>query len=113
MDKIIRSSKHLNYVRSLPCLISQQGQSQACHIRILTDGGTSIKPSDFYVLPFIYKYHRMQTEMGELSFYKFFNINPFKSALELTKSSPCSKVRKHKLLLEERMWTFGRLHKDI
>lgn len=114
MKNIIRSPKHLNYIRSLPCYISEQEPSQACHIRILSDGGTGLKPSDYYTLPFIHQYHKMQTDIGEQTFYAKFNINPFTLAKDLVIMSPCKKVNNEVVIkqLEERAKTYARIYKD-
>ena len=113
MKNIIRSAKHLNFIRKQPCFISGQ-KSQACHIRLLTDGGTGLKPSDFYVLNFIYQYHKMQTDLGEQTFYKKFNINPFTLAKELVIISPCKKVNNREVLhlLDIRAKTYARIYQD-
>ena len=114
MKNIIRSVKHLNYIRSLPCYISEQKPSQACHIRILSDGGTGLKPSDYLTLPFTYQYHKMQTDIGEQTFYEKFDINPFTLAKELVIMSPCKKVNNEVVIkqLEERAKTYARIYKD-
>ena len=114
MKNIIKSTKHLNFIRSLPCYISEQTPSQACHIRILSDGGTGLKPSDYYTLPFIHQYHKMQTDIGEQTFYNKFNINPFTLAKELVIISPCKKVNNDAVIkqLEERAKTYARIYKD-
>lgn len=111
---MLRSVKHLNFVRSLPCFISDQTPSQACHIRILTDGGTGLKPSDYFVLPFTYHYHKMQSDIGELRFYKKFNINPFYVAKNIINLSNCKKVNNNevKQILEERAKIYEGLHKN-
>tara|TARA_R110000824_G_C15104432_1_gene666564 strand:- start:468 stop:803 length:336 start_codon:yes stop_codon:yes gene_type:complete len=108
-----RSIKHLNYIRKKACLISQQYESQACHIRILSDGGTGLKPSDYCVLPFNYYYHKMQTDIGELTFYKKFNINPYEFAIFYAINSPCKKITKeHIEYLKERKSVYERLHQN-
>tara|TARA_R110002153_G_scaffold113629_1_gene255948 strand:+ start:5611 stop:5958 length:348 start_codon:yes stop_codon:yes gene_type:complete len=109
---MIRSVKHLNFVRSLDCYISDQTPSQACHIRILTDGGTGIKPSDYFVLPFTYQYHKMQSDIGELRFYQKFNINPFILAKNIIMLSNCLKVNNNevKQILLERAKIYGNLY---
>jgi len=114
MKKIIRSTKHLNFIRSFPCYISEQTPSQACHIRILSDGGTGLKPSDYYTLPFIYQYHKMQTDIGEQTFYNKFDINPFTLAKELVIISPCKKVNNDAVIkqLGERAKTYARIYQD-
>jgi hypothetical protein len=114
MKQIIRSTKHLNFIRSLPCYISEQTPSQACHIRILSDGGTGLKPSDYFTLPFTYQYHKMQTDLGEQSFYAKFNINPFIVAKDLVIISPCNKVNNEAVIkqLEEGAKTYARIYQD-
>ena len=111
-EPMIRSVKHLNFVRSLSCYISDQTPSQACHIRILTDGGTGIKPSDFYVLPFTYHFHKMQSDIGELNFYKKFNINPFQVAKSIIMLSNCKQINNTNIIdiIEERSKLYERLH---
>jgi hypothetical protein len=54
----------------------------------------------------------MQTDLGEVSFYQKFNINPFTLAKELVIMSPCKKVNKPEIiqLLLERAKTYGRLY---
>jgi len=113
MKNIIRSAKHLNFIRKQPCFISGQ-KSQACHIRLLTDGGTGLKPSDFYVLNFSYMYHKMQSDIGEARFYKKFNINPFILAKDLVIMSDCKKVNDRLILhlLDERAKTYARVYQD-
>lgn len=114
MKNIIRSTKHLNYIRSQPCMIGQMAGSQACHIRILTDGGTGIKPSDFYILPMEYRYHKISHDIGEARFYKEWQINPFIYAQMYVKMSPCNKVNNEAVIkqLEERAETYARIYQD-
>ena len=64
-----RSEKHLKFVRSLPCIVCAGMPCDAAHIRVFTDGGTSLKPSDHYTVPLCRKHHRMQHHIGELSFW--------------------------------------------
>tara|TARA_B100000424_G_scaffold100984_1_gene75821 strand:+ start:1456 stop:1794 length:339 start_codon:yes stop_codon:yes gene_type:complete len=111
---MIRSAKHLNFVRSLTCFISEQTPSQACHIRILTDGGTGMKPSDCFVLPFTYHYHKMQSDIGEINFYKKFNINPFNVAKSIIMLSNCKQINNTEVikLMEERSKTYERIYQD-
>ena len=64
-----RSEKHLKFVRSLPCMVCACMPSQAAHIRMFTDGGTSLKPSDHYTVPLCHKCHQEQHRIGELAFW--------------------------------------------
>jgi hypothetical protein len=50
-QKRIRDRAHLNFIKTLPCCMCGAPQSDPAHIRLGTDGGTGLKPSDNYVLP--------------------------------------------------------------
>jgi len=114
MKNIIRSAKHLQYIRSQPCMIGQMSGSQACHIRLLTDGGVGLKPSDCYVLAMEYRYHKMSHDLGEVRFFKEWRINPFIYAKMYVKMSPCNKVNNKEVLslLDERINTYARIYQD-
>jgi hypothetical protein len=75
---------------------------------------TGLKPSDYLTLNFTYQYHKMQTDLGEQSFYAKFNINPFTLAKELVIISPCNKVNNEAVIkqLEERAKTYARIYQD-
>ena len=68
-QETIRNKEWLNEVRNMPCVVCQFDKSDPAHIRIGTDGGTSKKPSDKYVLPLCHEHHEMQHRMGEKSFW--------------------------------------------
>ncbi len=107
-----RSIKHINFIRQQPCCISGQEDVQACHIRVLSDAGISLKPSDF-VIPMSYEYHRMQHDIGEIRFYQKFGINPYDLSLYYAKISPCKKITmKHLDYLEERKKIYARLYQN-
>lgn len=67
---IIRSAKHLAFIRTLPCIRTGRLGVDAAHIRKGTDGGIGIKPSDCWVVPLCSEQHRRQHQIGELSFFK-------------------------------------------
>tara|TARA_Y100000401_G_scaffold112259_1_gene111480 strand:- start:14 stop:388 length:375 start_codon:yes stop_codon:yes gene_type:complete len=114
MKNIIRSPKHLNFIRKQPCIITGQ-KAQACHIRILTDGGTSLKPSDFFAYSLCPELHKQQHILGEITFYHKWQINPFKVAKDLVKMSDCKKVNNLQIIaiLQERAKTYGRIYQDF
>ena len=114
MKNIIRSAKHLNFIRKQPCIITGE-KGEACHIRILSDGGTSIKPSDFYCISLHTDLHRQQHYLGEISFYQKWSINPFTIAKNLVTMSDCKKVNTKSIihLLDERAKTYGRIYQNI
>ncbi len=64
-----RSKKHLEFIRSLPCIRCGCSPSQAAHIRKGTDGGISLKPSDNFTVPLCHKHHQEQHKLGEVSFH--------------------------------------------
>lgn len=86
-----RSSKHLKWVRFLPCILVGDGECmgpvEAAHVRKGTDGGMGEKPSDIFVLPLCQWHHRVQHMVGEVSFHE--GSDPIKRALELAVESPC------------------------
>ena len=107
---LYRSKKHLDFIRNQTCIISYVEDVQACHIRILSDGGVGLKPSDFEI-PMSYKYHRLQHDIGELNFYKKFCINPYEIALYYAKFSPCKRITEdHIKYLIGRKELYARLH---
>lgn len=114
MKNIVRSANHLNFIRSQPCIVTGQ-KSVACHIRILSDGGTSIKPSDYFCINLCNDLHRQQHILGEITFYQKWSLNPFKIAKDLVLMTHCKKVKNDIIihLLEERAKTYGRLYQDI
>jgi hypothetical protein len=66
---MIRSKKHLDFIRSLECVICSAPNPQAAHLRIRTDGGTGLKPSDCYTTPLCAWCHRHQHDHGEKTFW--------------------------------------------
>jgi hypothetical protein len=66
----VRSPKHLDWVRDLPCAVCGQNQqpNDPAHVRRGTDGGTGLKPSDCWVIPLCHPHHFEQHTVGELTF---------------------------------------------
>ena len=66
----VRSRAHLDWVRTLPCAACGQSwrDSDPAHVRIGTDGGTGLKPSDRWVVPLCHPHHAEQHRIGERSF---------------------------------------------
>lgn len=70
MKTITRDSKHLKFIRTLPCCVCLRMDTvQAAHIRKNTDGGMGLKPSDRYVTPLCYECHSRQHSRGEVTFW--------------------------------------------
>ena len=67
---MIRDSKHLKFIRSLPCCACLKTFTvQAAHIRKGNDGGTGLKPSDCYTVPLCADCHLTQHSEGEVTFW--------------------------------------------
>src|SRR5262245_43024431 len=85
-----KSETHLDFVRSLPCVICGDNTStEAAHIRM---GDASIakrptgmgeKPSDIWAVPLCGRCHRGQHSVGESAFWTAHGIDPIKVALAL------------------------------
>ncbi len=64
----MRSPKHLNFIRSLPCTLCG-AKAEAAHIRMGTKGGTGFKPSDCHTVPLCHEHHAEQHRIGETRFW--------------------------------------------
>lgn len=80
-----RNPAHLDFIRSLPCLkCGAPAPSEAAHIRIGTDGGTGLKPSDKFAAPLCHRCHiAEQHQRGERSFWGELGIDPLDVAARL------------------------------
>jgi hypothetical protein len=71
---VIRSEQHKAFVRSLPCAVRNldcDGPIEAAHVRMGSDGGTGMKPSDCYIVPLCHYHHNHeQHRLGERVFWK-------------------------------------------
>lgn len=67
--------KHRAWIGTLPCIKCGRHPCDAAHVRIGTDGGTSLKPSDRFTVPLCRDCHRSQHE-GEVSFWAELGIDP-------------------------------------
>lgn len=67
--KIIRAPKWLDVVRTMPCVITGARPVVPAHIRWNSDGGTALKPSDDRVVPLTDEMHKLQHQIGELTFW--------------------------------------------
>lgn len=66
---MIRDKHHLEFIRDLPCCKCLKCPSDPAHIRIGTDGGTGLKPSDCWVVPLCRECHSKQHMNGERTFW--------------------------------------------
>jgi hypothetical protein len=81
----VKSDKHLNFVRGLPCLVCHDNTStEAAHVRHSCmeagkrQSGKSEKPDDKWVLPLCGRHHRAQHAMNEKEFWLTVGIDPLK-----------------------------------
>lgn len=69
---MIRDEKHLKFIRRLPCVTCNRGNSQAAHIRKGSGAGIGQKPDDSRVVPLCDKCHHTQHNKGEITFWRLF-----------------------------------------
>lgn len=81
----VKSDKHLNFVRGLPCLVCHDPTStEAAHVRYSCleagkrQSGKSEKPDDKWALPLCGRHHRDQHNMPEREFWLTVGIDPIK-----------------------------------
>lgn len=87
----IRNASHLRWIRGFEC--SAKGslctdRIEAAHVRTGTDGGTSVKPSDSWVIPLCWFHHAEQHQIGEARFEKKHCIDMRATAVALWAKSP-------------------------
>lgn len=90
----IRSRAHLQWVRGHVCAIDSdqcEGKVEAAHVRIGTDGGMGVKPSDTYAIPLCHFHHDQQHRLGERSFEAQHKISMLRIAEDLVRRSPSVK----------------------
>ena len=87
-------SKHLKFIRELPCVIcTDTTRTEACHIRYsdsryLKLTGSGEKPDDMWTVPMCNRHHKEQTAMGEgPKFWERYGFDPHALALMLHKHS--------------------------
>ena len=79
-----RRAQHLAFVRQLSCVAcGKAAPSEAAHVRLGTDGGAGIKPSDRYSVSLCTSCHELQHRFGELRFWSVLSIDPLNVAMRL------------------------------
>lgn len=95
---------HRAWVRGHECcvceaygMLTNRGRIEAAHVRLGTDGGTSLKPHDMWVISLCSYHHEIQHQYGEASFALYFQRAFPKGlkarALEFAEKSPVAEVR--------------------
>lgn len=108
----IRSPAHRAWVRGHICCASSStttgdrircdGPIECAHVRIGTDGGTGIKPSDIWTVPLCKAHHAEQHAIGEPAFERKYQINLKRIAEDLARKSKALKRLAHeRRILEE------------
>jgi len=96
---IIHSVKHQKFVASFPCVVcGNDTQVQCCHIRSIPKVGNVGKGirDDRFCIPMCFTCHTQQHLIGELEFFKKYNINPILISMKLASISPCIKINQAK-----------------
>ena len=79
-----RRAQHLAFVRQISCVAcGKAAPSEAAHVRLGTDAGVGIKPSDCYSVSLCTSCHELQHRFGELRFWSVLRIDPLSVALRL------------------------------
>jgi hypothetical protein len=79
-----RRAQHLAFVRQISCVAcGKAAPSEAAHVRLGTDAGVGIKPSDRYSVSLCTSCHELQHRFGELRFWSVLRIDPLSVALRL------------------------------
>lgn len=88
--KAHRNIKYLNWLREQKCVVSGKKAQCAHHIRLGTNGGTSIKPSDYFCIPLRNEFHttggRALHIIGEETFLEEFKLDKKLLFIEFMKS---------------------------
>jgi len=73
-----RNTGYLIWLRKQNCIISGDKAQCAHHIRLGTNGGSALKPSDYFCVPLLNSFHTTGSEaihiIGEATFFDFFDI---------------------------------------
>lgn len=88
-DERRRFPGHRAWVRGHHCCACGTGAGIQCaHVRDGTDGGTGMKPSDWWTISLCADCHRQQHEIGEKAFEAIWGINMKALAAEFARKSP-------------------------
>jgi hypothetical protein len=89
--------RHRRFVRGHKCsnphCYSPLAAVQFAHVRHETDGGTGVKPSDWWGISLCAHCHKWQHDIGEPAFERFTGLNLKKLAMEFARNSPDTAMR--------------------
>ena len=84
-----RFPAHCSFVRQHACCAcGSKAAIEVAHVRTGTDGGTGLKPGDWWTISLCHECHARQHQIGEASFEKQAGIDMKYLALEFVKASP-------------------------
>lgn len=100
-------NRHRRYIRSLECSVKncacqyrigiwenpEHRRIECAHVRTGTDGGTGLKPSDWWTIPLCAVRHREQHNVGEGTFERVYGLDMKAIALALARKSPDTAMR--------------------
>jgi len=99
-DEGKRFPRHRQWIRGFGCTVGDadcEGAIEAAHVRIGTDGGLGVKPSDWFCWPACSGHHRLQHEIGEPEFERRYRTSfprgLKQKALDFANRSPVLEVR--------------------
>ena len=74
--------RHRRFVTKHECCVPgcQQGQIVFAHVRSSMDGGTSLKPHDWFGISLCWNHHAEQSHIGEPAFERKYGISMIKLA---------------------------------
>ena len=78
-----RSNAYLIYIRQQSCIICQHPETDAHHVRIQSNAGTGIKPSDFYGVPLCRLHHLESHHYGRNTFFERHGVDIFEELFKI------------------------------
>lgn len=74
-----RNLNYLNWLRKEMCAVSGEKAECTHHVRIGTNGGCSIKPSDYFCIPLLHEFHTTGKNalhlIGEKTFFEYYDLD--------------------------------------
>lgn len=91
-DLARRCAAHLGWIRGRECAFADvggcSGRIEAAHVRLGTDGGTGLKPSDVYCWPACSGHHAQQHQIGEPAFAALYRVDLIALSTSYAMASP-------------------------
>ena len=114
VSTMIRCPGHLVWLRGFQCIVrgcKNEPAVEAAHVRVGTDGGTGMKPSDIWAVPVCRTHHRFGAyaihTIGERQFEREFRLDLRALAQEFAAKSPALARQRAKATSLAKMMTHG------